>query len=139
MGYTHYWERKLPEIPQDLWNLAIKRIRPIVEKHSSLLSDVVLSEQSLFFNGCHETFHIPRVATPANDATRDLGNMWAFCKTAGKAYDPVVVACLVILATTLKGEPVGFTWSSDGTWPSEHAVGLEVSGIPRKEAVGPTK
>jgi hypothetical protein len=139
MGYTHYWNRDQKTIPQALWNKALEKIRPIVAKHAGLLSDVEVSDSAIFFNGCYETFHIPRVATPANDATRDLGNMWAFCKTAGKAYDPVVVACLVILATTLKGQPVGFTWSSDGTWPQEHAVGLEVSGIPRKEAVGPTK
>jgi len=93
------------------------------------LKDITLSDSLIFFNGQHETFVMPRVANEGCEATRDLGNMWAFCKTAAKRYDPVVVACLLILDHVLSGDSVGFSWSSDGTWPKEHSEGIELSGI----------
>ena len=130
MGFTHYWSRGQAEIPLDLWQQALAKIRPIVAQNKALLSDIEVSDERIFFNGCYETFHVERVLSP---------EAFTFCKTAQKPYDPVVVACLVILATTLKGDDCGFAWSSDGRWPKEHATGLELSGIPLADAVGPSR
>jgi len=137
MGYTHYWSRDKAEIPLPLWRKAIAKIRPILEQNAEILEDVEVTDSVVFFNGQCETFVMPRIATPGCDETRTLGNMGDFCKTAERDYDPVVVACLVILTSTLKGTPVGFTWASDGKWPKDHESGLKLSGLPALEAVGP--
>jgi hypothetical protein len=141
MGYTHYWNRDKPEIPLHKWQKALEQIRPLIERGESSvgLSDVELSDDLIFFNGQHETFVMPRVARESCEATRDLGTMWAFCKTAMKAYDPVVVACLLILDHVLKGDSVGFSWSSDGNWPKDHAGGIELSGLDFNTLTGPRK
>ncbi len=93
------------------------------------LSDIELSDDLILFNGQHETFVMIRAARESCEETRDLGTTFGFCKTAAKRYDPVVVACLLILDHVLAGDPVGFSWSSDGTWPKEHADGIELSGL----------
>lgn len=137
MGYTHYWDRDNLEIPLSKWQKAVEQIRPLVEQDQFGLSDVELTDELIFFNGQHETFVMPRVARKRCEATRDLGTTWGFCKTAAKRYDPVVVACLLILDHVLAGDPVGFQWSSDGTWPNEHSGGIELSGLEFNLLTGP--
>lgn len=138
MGYTHYWRRDEAEIPQELWDEAISKIRPIVAEHSKLLSDVEITEDVIFFNGGHETFFVQRIFEHPEWVTqgyRDSAGFFRFCKTARKPYDKVVVACLVVLATVLRDAEVGFRWSSDGE-TGDHAEGLRISGVPEALAVG---
>lgn len=136
MGYTHYWDREKTEIPLKLWRKALARIRPIVEAAGGMLQDVKLSDDAVFFNGTCETFYVQRVFEATYPSQEGC---FAFCKTRADAYDPVVVACLVILAQELKGSGVGFTWDTDGNWPAEHRDGLELAGISAADAVAPSR
>lgn len=52
---------------------------------------------------------------------------FAFCKTRGDLYDPLVVACLVILADIIR-DPKLFRWSSDGDL-GDHYEGFKLAGI----------
>jgi hypothetical protein len=125
MGYTHYWGREKPEIPQLLWGKFTTRLQPILDAHSDILTDVEVTGDRVFFNGvpAHETFVLDRTfASPYEGAPFGF----AFCKTASKPYDKIVVAALVLLATITKGFPVGFHWSSDGG-PSDHAEGIALA------------
>ena len=134
MGYTHYWTRKEDEIPLTKWKKFIRRFGPIVKAHKAILQDIELTDEMVFFNGAHETFVVERIACPKEWLN---GKHFSFCKTAAKDYDPVVVAGLILLATILKGDPVGFSWSSDGR-RNEHDNGLALTGLTREEAVGAT-
>ena len=126
MGYTHYWTRTQKEIPQEKWDAAIDMIRPIIEKHRILLRDVDVTESEIFFNGTCETFYMQRIEEPREWMAAEDCPFFSFCKTRHDPYDKVVVACLVILATVLRDDPCGFSWSSDGTWPHEHDAGLDL-------------
>jgi hypothetical protein len=127
MGFTHYWTRRQDEIPLPLWQEFTSRLRSILDARSDLLSDVEVTDEVVFFNGCHETFVVERVT----------GSRFELCKTAQKPYDPVVVAALVLLATITKDDPCGFSWSSDGR-ADEHEEGVKLSGLEKHEAVGAT-
>jgi hypothetical protein len=140
MGYTHYWHRKQAEIPLDLWQLAVKKIAAVVEAGSSRAEVVVMSDEALMLDGTCESFYLQRCYKHRPHETREFREafgMRSFCKTSHGAYDPIVVACLVIFAGILKGHEVGFTWSSDGTWPGAHVAGLELAGISIADAAKP--
>ena len=117
MGYTHYWYRP-KEIPRGAWIAWTKDVKRLVS-HFLMHSDQTyriayecdnnpwkkpkVTMHQVRFNGYpealgHETFIVDRVfhdwmrAGPKPD-----GTLFAFCKTARKPYDDLVVACLVAL------------------------------------------
>ena len=139
MGYTHYWNRKKADIPLSLWQRAIEQIRPIIESNRKILSDIEMSDDRIFFNGQHETFVVQRCYEPPYSAAEKFPDHFSFCKTAAKEYDPVVVACLLIFDYVLADDPVGFRWSSDGDWPQEHNMGIELCGVPFENLRGPSE
>lgn len=132
MGYTHYFSRQKSEIPQELWDYFTNKLKPILKAHSDILTDVEVTRERVFFNGVpdHETLVIERVATERSWSNE----FFAFCKTACKPYDKVVVAALILLATITRDDPCQFTWSSDGG-PGDHEEGLALTGL-GAEAVG---
>ena len=136
MGYTHYWDRKKPDIPLTLWHRAVEQIRPIIEANKGVLSDIDISDEWIFFNGQCETFIVQRCFKSDYPQMREGGH-FDFCKTRQREYDPVVVACLLIFDYVLADDPVGFHWNSDGDWPQEHAGGIELAGIPFDDMKGP--
>ncbi len=108
MGYTHYWEGEAP----------IAKALPIIEKIVAQGArqgiplagwdgegEPVITAEEIRFNGvgddAHETFAIVAGETG-----------FAFCKTARKPYDAIVVAILIALSE-VEG-PSTFSWSSDG-------------------------
>lgn len=133
IGYTHYWGRKQDEIPLDKWREIRSKIEPILAAHASILDEVELTDERLWFNGvgedAYETFVLDRAA-PAR--------AFNFCKTAMLPYDPVVVACLIVIASVLKGHEVKFRWDTDGSWPDDHQDGIAICGIPWNDVQGPT-
>jgi len=115
----------------------VEQVRPIIDKHQGILSDIEVSDDRIFFNGQHETFIVQRCFKHPYPGSEKIPDHFTFCKTAMKEYDPVVVACLLILDNVLATDPVGFRWSSDGDWPSDHSMGVELSGIPFEDHRGP--
>jgi hypothetical protein len=121
MGYTHYWDQENVLIDDDRWLIAIAKCNTIVKANAGILGDgngegnVKLAAEELWFNGkgayAHETFFVGRLESGG------------FCKTDHKAYDPVVVGCLAVLAHELRGH---FTVSSDGG-PAEWQPGVELA------------
>jgi len=122
MGYTHYW-RQESEIPQAVWDRFTAKIGPKLSLYGDILDELEVTEERIWLNGvgddAHETFVLER-----------CGGSFSFCKTARKPYDPIVVACLVLLREQTKGGDSGFTWSSDGN-PTEHSQGVEIAGLKR--------
>lgn len=131
MGYTHYWTRKQAEIPLDKWLTFVERLVPILKEHAGLIEDLKIDHDVVFFNGACETFVLER-----NEAPKSYGDggWFSFCKTRQDEYDKLVVAALILCASALKGDPVGFTWSSDGG-PGDHAEGLALTGLRVRDAV----
>jgi hypothetical protein len=118
MGYTHYWtETKKPkQIPTQ----AIKIIKEIVDKaytdgivqyEDNVARPPVVNREEIRFNGVgewgHETFHY---GISDNYKTSE-NKYFAFCKTAQKPYDTVVMKVLIVLNNYL-GD--AFKLSSDG-------------------------
>lgn len=144
MGYTHYWTHK-NRFTNDEWRTVREDINAILcaaqdsgvqlgdscgtapltefnqiwtngNKHDSVIVFNGLGEES------HETFVIYQ-----------NGNGWNFCKTARKAYDVAVTACLVYLESTY---PKKFTASSDGQ-VGDWQAGLDLAraALPRLDNV----
>lgn len=134
MGYTHYWRRTEAEIQPEDWERIVARVKPILKAHASVLEDVEVTDEMVFFNGQCETFVLARVA---ESVPWREGDYFDFCKTRGAEYDPVVVAVLLIAAHELRNAGIGFSWSSDGAWPEDHSQGIEVSGLGPEDLVGP--
>jgi len=116
MGYTHYWNHN--GFNKEDWAIAQDGARRIIEASEvpvqfeyddDALPDI--SDDVIRFNGIdddgHETFYMPRT---------DIS--FAFCKTARKPYDEIVVAILGMLADINSV----FEWSSDGS-SQDHADG----------------
>ena len=130
MGYTHYFKIKKSKILgktrqyESAYQKAIRDCQTIVRqynkdlkatdpKHPDRLQGYSAHTEvgeygGVNFNGvgklAHETFTLREHLGQNND--------FNFCKTAGKPYDIVVVACLVVLADSL-GDAIEVT--SDGT------------------------
>ena len=137
MGYTHYWKKK-KETPDKTWKkfvefckIAAKQIEgkktataggyysndpvKIVGGNGQPDTSPIFDKELVSFNGSgemsHETLYIKR----------DEVSNFEFCKTAGKPYDVLVVACLV------EAESLGVidSWSSDGD-AQDHVQGIEL-------------
>lgn len=123
MGYTHYWRRN-PDIDPAAWAQAIADCEKIIEATAEPFElDVSSDGNQIWFNGNaargqdHEDFVVPRHPS-------DLEG-FAFCKTACKPYDTIVVACLARLAEA------GLVVSSDGgaaDWEDGIKVAADVLG-----------
>lgn len=107
MGYAHYWRNvKRGPFPREF----LRATRAVIAQTYYLkLTDVRVTQRSVFFNGTHETF----VFEP--------GEEFGFCKTAAKPYDVVVVAVLALAAHYGLAEV-----SSDGE-PSDWAAGIALA------------
>jgi hypothetical protein len=121
MGYTHYWESYAKRIPAE----AVIIIRQILDKayaagviqyeHDDPKPPVVTVTE-VRFNGVgeggHETFYFD-----VNDDYRaSNGRPFAFCKTARKPYDDVVMRVLIVLRYYIRDE---IQVSSDGQFSDE--------------------
>src|SRR5712692_8898617 len=102
MGYTHYWRNSAERIPAQ----AVMIIRDIVDQayadhiiqyEYDAAKLPVVNKTEIRFNGIgengHETFHFT-----VQDGTV------AFCKTARKPYDEIVMKVLIVLKYVLKDE-----------------------------------
>lgn len=148
LGYTHYWTqtRDFDETTMGDIAAAVRRIirtaegrcfegsypdKPVKICGHDGSGAPELTKDHISFNGQgpdfdHETFYIPaKRELPYDGASPDrLG--WAFCKTARKPYDVVVVACLTFLQSDY-----GFEVSSDGD-VNEWEAGVKLA----EEALG---
>jgi len=109
MGYTHYWEQN-SKCSDGQWQGFCDDVRTIIKASDVPVQrgydddrEPKITDQQVVFNGVgddgHETFWFER-----------HGEGFAFCKTARKPYDEIVLACLV--AAMNKG--IIHDWSSDG-------------------------
>lgn len=135
MGYTHYWHRDEIEIPVPLWDQILVRLTPLIEENATRLGirDIQIDDDMVFFNGQCETFVVTRVF----HGSIFNGVCFDFCKTRQEAYDPLVIACLLIITDVLKDSTVGFGWGSDGEFPHDHLSGIELAGMTRETAPPP--
>lgn len=107
MGYTHYWTLKKWITPNQYSELAQGVISIVnTAKDAGIDLEAGFDAKGFYVNGtgegAHETF------------TMSLGDAeYAFCKTAGKPYDAVVTASL-ILAKKIFGDSIDI--KSDGNW-----------------------
>jgi len=113
-GYSHYWEQSR-DFTNDEWSKIARAAKAIVRKAESKGIAIrggdgngkpVINGNEIVLNGdeeageAHETF----------DITKKQGR-WAYCKTARKPYDAVVVS---ILAVAKKVAPDAIDVDSDG-------------------------
>lgn len=139
MGYTHKWNRKQAEIPKTIWDRFIAKFTDLLEKNPpTILTDLIVDGDQVFFNGSYETFSLDRVMTPRKRFGDDEDyRFFTFCKTAHEPYDKFVLAALILLATEVGDDDCGFWWSSDGRQEDgEHDDGLALTGLTWDEAVG---
>lgn len=149
MGYTHYWRYSPTKLKG--WESAIADCDKIVAATKAQFELLIRNGEDerdeLWINGPddkrdlgHEDFVVPRTlaavkaevenrreqfASFGTKAEIDSQARFAFCKTAQKPYDIVVVACLCILSET------GLEVSSDGDsdeWQAGHALAEEILG-----------
>lgn len=103
MGYTHYYQFHSVPTEKAFMRFSAGVLQLVKASNAKILGETL--DDSFTFNGvgeeAHEDFSISRT---------DLH--WGFCKTAGKPYDEVVTASL-ILARYLFDD---FSLSSDGSW-----------------------
>lgn len=105
MGYTHYWRqsRAFTDAEWAAITAETKRILEAAGKTIPLRGGMgtgkpAFDAESIAFNGAaprddHETFLLEKA--PENPEWRkDEPDFFAFCKTARKPYDPVVVSVL---------------------------------------------
>jgi hypothetical protein len=142
MGYTHYWYKNFA-ISSNIFNQKYRELVPVAARIVELAratgirleGEVTPSDIYLNGVGCssHETF----VWLPGH-STSNLNMVWktgehakfekgvfAFCKTACKPYDTVVVAILCAVKSIYGGELVHI--SSDGDMDgNEWAKGREL-------------
>ena len=120
MGYTHYWtpERTLTEIE---WAQVCRDFQHLFNEAQSYGGGYValssegdygklptISSEAITFNGVDLGLHGDQSHEPFQ-ITRERSE-WAFCKTASKPYDKVVVAALIYLASITQSH----TPTSDG-------------------------
>jgi hypothetical protein len=106
MGYTHYWDRRNVEISDTLWEAFAEDCRKIFEKHDGIIcyecdtpdKKPAINSDHIRFNGkgsagC-ETFLFERAPIPKRRGSAIPDLIFAFCKTALRPYDEVVVDVL---------------------------------------------
>ena len=124
MGYTHYWYRPIGSaVETDTWQKICDDTKKLIDAAPGLVAfeddqpgkPPQIDADAIRFNGIgrggHETFLISREC-PEQPSWRSGEPLYfAFCKTAGKPYDDIVVGILAIVAHHTKD----FAISSDGS------------------------
>jgi hypothetical protein len=114
-GYTQYWTWK--EKPDDkALKACIQEMRLIISARTNILanpdgnagSTAIITETNVDLNGIGELSHEPFVF-PGEPG-------FNFCKTAGKPYDAVVTACLMVARDHFPIKTLEI--DSDGDWNS---------------------
>lgn len=105
MGYTHYWNPTRGFSDSEWFQLAgfVGSLLVAADKAGIALATTYGEKDAVAFNGVGDEGH--EIFVLEKDATG-----FAFCKTARKPYDAVVVAVLVRASEISDG----FMWSSDG-------------------------
>ena len=127
MGYTHYWTKKGNWPPakvtaaiQDMAAVIRRCEMPLADGHGEPGTEPVIGPDCIAFNGVgelsYETFLFPGFSPPPSSAN------FAFCKTARKPYDTIVVACLLVAKHHLGA---AIEVSSDGDWEDEWLNGAD--------------
>lgn len=155
MGYTHYWT--LDSNHQLEWAEALANVvRPIIDA-SPVKLEVEFADDGIYLNGrqcarskrfnkaycscptCernqHETFVLPTIIAnlprPAYHDHIGPHERWAFCKTARKPYDVVVVAILSALEheapEAIRVRSDGSLYSGKEGWNDHIEDGVELA------------
>ncbi len=121
MGYTHYWENTAQIIPENA--LAIIRevvgtayIDGVIQFEQDDKKPPVVSRSLIRFNGVGENAHETFYFDVNDDYRTGDGKSFAFCKTACKPYDAVVMKVLIVLKYFLRDE---LRVTSDGSFSEE--------------------
>lgn len=138
MGYTHYWYRP-PALDKATFAKAAIDCEGVLAEAAKWGIDLAgpdgtgapFAEPAIVaFNGrgerAYETFAVPCIS----DGRERDGLVFGFCKTAHFSYDPVVVACLVVMKHHFGDD---FRVSSDAVDTQELWEGLKLAaaaGIP---------
>lgn len=101
MGYMHYWDHGA--IDAETWNKITADVRkilkttrvPLLREYDERGTKPFVSSDEIRMNGAGDDGHETFLLTPA-EAT------FEFCKTAGKPYDAVVCAILIVAAKHAK-------------------------------------
>lgn len=121
MGYTHYWENTADTIPYE----ALVIIREIMGEAQSAgliqyehdeAKPPVVTEKMIRFNGVGDNGHETFCFNVQDDYRTSEGRRFAFCKTAEKPYDVVVMKVLIVLKYYLRD---GLKVTSDGRFAAE--------------------
>ena len=140
MGYTHYFQQKLPVTEQQWLKItkaasaiideAIKRGIPLAYEWDEPHFAPSVTPVLIRFNGIgddgHETFLLARDSEPGRTAGDKY--RFQFCKTAHKPYDIAVVAILTLCHRYTNG---AWDIGSDGEpdeWKDGVALACEVTG-----------
>jgi hypothetical protein len=146
MGYTHYWTFKLSNIRHPAWDKAIDDCLAIcrVARQDGYDLDVHLDTKRLSINGRgpndgHEDFFMPVNKAAIRNYIAERKAAGDFCKTAQKAYDVVVTACLAVLAEhglAVDSDGEAHEWEP-GIYLAEKALGRKVKNpIPPSDPLG---
>ena len=129
-GYTHYWKwhSSQPDAA------ALERCRGDMLRVVEARRDILVIEalqvrfgdggvvEEIAFNGIgedgHESFGFPLAAFTADEPS------FQFVKTAGKPYDEVVAACLIVARDCFEDDVLSI--HSDGQWPDDWARGARL-------------
>jgi hypothetical protein len=136
MGYTHYWTQK-KDFSKNTWEQVRYDIRRIVEHAQRRQirigngfgepgSEPEFTEDKIWLNGINkegcETFEVIRKRRPLEPWQKGhVQKGWSFCKTNRGAYDTVVTASLIYLASVH-----GYEIGSDGTY-ADWVAGLNLA------------
>jgi hypothetical protein len=122
MGYTHYWSIKeklvIPARAQEIIQeiLAEAYTAGIVQYEHDDRREPVVTDTLVRFNGVEENGHETFYFDITDTYTSSDGQHFAFCKTAQKPYDVVVMKVLIVLKCFLDTAVV---ISSDGSFQKE--------------------
>jgi tetratricopeptide (TPR) repeat protein len=109
-GYTHYWTWQADPNAGELGR-CIAEMQQIAAARGDRIT-VRSDGTSITINGlgadAHEDFRFPRASA------EDEGDRFQFCKTAGKPYDEVVTACLIVARDHFPPQVLDI--ASDGEW-----------------------
>lgn len=114
MGYTHYWrtnlnyEKQYPSIHKEIWQSYKRDVDTlfVITKRESeqYIRDLEISDERIYFNGGHETFHLEKYPQRESFTTEPKYKDWSFnfCKTNQKPYDKWVTACLILAIINMR-------------------------------------
>ena len=122
MGYTHYFQSHSHS--DEHWAAIVADVNKVygaaalagitINEESNNMLPPVANDTLVRFNGANTSGHETMYYSKSDD--------WAFCKTACKRYDTVVVAVLAVAAYHTASN----LWSSDGG-PDDHVDGLALA------------